>query len=1007
MLSRNRGILICQFFFPVALFLFSSFLIFITEIILVQCGVDETAFSVEVHHHISSSPNWFTSAVQVFDDPTGKDQEQWGYYMGNGTNYTREPSTCYSGMWRNTLNQNIDNNMPGKKSDCLRDSYGLCEVFPNVSPDPIESEYALDDLLYSQIESVTKMFSLEELIFESSYVPYVDNMGLIVHEGSDVFHYDMDTRTYDHIPDTITTNYTLQLPENVPLVCAEASRIDLQGESMLTIFHNVINDIKVSEHPREYPRRHCDTDTHCHIGVASYPAVLDLSSIVADVTFPLLAFTFAFVFVIHICGLIQEKENLLKHNMLLAGMKLTAYYASWIVACVCLSLIVFAFVYVFGLLSNQTCYTDNSAFAWILLCVCWSIAVTGVSLAYSAFFHKTKLAMFLAVVLLLFMAPVYQYFSILFNLPRAIYLWPFFLFFDILGYLTPMGSMSQTISTRDMFGPSVRGAAFEQKCLLLLTEGVVYALLGAYLDNVLPSAGDSRRHPLFFLACLVPSRYSGGSQNEGGEGSPAVSNGVTEEFQYLPTETTKSKTPRRVRRQQRKAAKKAKKKGMLASVSGFEYDTGGAKEGEREHQDVEAPAEAEAVPPLVCPDRYEATEDPNVTAERRSVSALIESGVTLPPLVIADLRKVFPKRGREAKENVAVHRTTLAVNRGRCFGLLGENGAGKSTTINLICGSLKPTSGTIFIQGDDVRTVSKSRLLSTLGVCPQHDRLHGELTVIEEIVFYMRLRGYSASEARPKAQSIIDSIGLSTKRDHRISSLSGGMQRRTSLGIALTGSPSVILLDEPTSGLDPLTRRELWSIIPRIKGGRSLVLTTHSMDEAEILCDRLAIVASGRLQCLGSPSSLANQFGKTYVLNFLHHNTTMGNRDTATRLQRFLSRSLSPDTRIKNTYGGSTCIVVPRRELSARLVVEVIEASASRLGIEEWSLSDYSLQDVFVDVILRAREKYSLETVMAERAEERRREQKRLRALRHRMSPRRLREKGYIAIQTQGSDEAE
>ncbi|GIQ84996.1 ABC transporter A, ABCA [Kipferlia bialata] len=922
LLMRNKGILMCQFLFPVALFLFTTFLAYIAQVILSVAGHSSHEVTGAITTHLSVTNGWVGGVELVFEGD-GDDQSQWG--VANGL------LAEYDGMFRNLIMYYLHEKSHG--NPCIKNDSGHCIHFPLMDPVPQPDAYTLDDYLYTQLETVNAEYTEQEMLIEKAYLLEMPNVAYIVHENSDMFQYDKSHKTYTHSPDTLIANYTMQIATNIPMITDFNVLMDMQGETMLLVFEGVVQDLIVSKNPAHYSTR-VNVMPQTHMYTSTYPVTVSTDMLISDLTFPLLAFTFSFVFVIHTTGIIQEKEDHLKQNMLLAGLRFSAYYTGWLIACTATSLLVFGFCYVFGWVTAQPAYTQSGLLVWMLLCASWAIAVSGVASFYASFFTQTKMATFTGIILLLFQAPIYQYTELLVGLPPITNIWPFFMFFQLLGMLTPMGPIDERVLTSDLLMPSARGVQFMGGCAVLVIQGIAYTLLGGYLDNVLPSAGDSRLHPLFFLAWLVPKTSS-----QEGDGAADGDLGYTTSSRHvLSSAGATGSVSNPIKRS----------RGNLYSL----MDSCGTGESDRI-----IPYDTALFSKLVSPEPYEDGEDINVTKERQRVSQMLRRGGQMPPLVVADLRKVFKGRGKQ-KANVAVHRTTLGVDRGTCFGLLGENGAGKSTTINLICGTLKPTSGTVFIKGGDVCALDKASLLEHLGVCPQHDRLHGELTVREEVEFYMRLRGYSHAQSVLDATKVIESVGLASKADQRIAGLSGGMQRRTSLCIALTGTPSVVLLDEPTSGLDPATRRELWAIIPRIKQTRAVVLTTHSMDEAEILCDSLSIVASGRLQCLGSPSSLSYEHGKAYVLNFLHHNASLSDRDTAEQLVRYLRRSLSPDTFIKNSYGASTCILVPRRELSAKVVVEVVETSARRLAIQEWSLSDYSLQDVFVDLILKARLKY-------------------------------------------------
>ncbi|GIQ84370.1 ABC transporter A, ABCA, partial [Kipferlia bialata] len=688
--------------------------------------------------------NGFISAiVQTFEDPANA--AQWGYIHMNETNHFYGDGTTYSGMWRNVLGYTIDTLseycVPNYWDEDQPYPVYYCERFPNVVEEPFDSEYEMDQYLYDTMEWCNNNLSMQDMVDSKAYVNIMPNAAYIVREGTDMFLYDAETASYPHKPETIVADYTIQMADLIGYINCMQTNIMIQGTQMLLIFEGIVSDLIVSGDPEAWAEKGGRSKAYPsqEIHILTYPIPMGTNTVISSLTFPLLCFVLTFVFVIHITSIIQEKENKLKENMLLAGMRFKAYYISWMISCFAISVLVYAFVYFYGLFTNQPEYTDNAGLAWVIMSVSWGIACAGVSLCYAAFFTKTKTAIFLAVIILLFQAPIYQNVFLLLGVPDCIYVWPFFLLFNMLSYLTPVGPLDSRITMDDMTGLTLRGRQFLFGCAMLVLEGLVYGLIGSYLDNVLPTAGESRLNPLFFLGYIFPEKYGAKAKNKACEGESSG------------TETT----------------------ALLVDGQRDEED-----------EDADVALERERVQTLV--------KGETGTAGGGEGETEGESG--LPPLVITQLKKVFPATGRDPA-NTAVHRTSLAVDKDTCFGLLGENGAGKSTTINLICGTLRPTSGTVYIAGGDVTRLDKARLLSQLGVCPQHDRLHLELTVHEEVVFYMRLRGLSRQEALAAVDPLIESVGLTEKRDHRIGALSGGMQRRCSLAIALTGRPSILLLD--------------------------------------------------------------------------------------------------------------------------------------------------------------------------------------------------------------------
>ncbi|MBM3804298.1 MAG: ABC transporter ATP-binding protein [Acidimicrobiia bacterium] len=211
----------------------------------------------------------------------------------------------------------------------------------------------------------------------------------------------------------------------------------------------------------------------------------------------------------------------------------------------------------------------------------------------------------------------------------------------------------------------------------------------------------------------------------------------------------------------------------------------------------------------------------------------------------------------------AVKGLELEVHAGECFGLLGPNGAGKTTTIEILEGLLEPTSGVVEILGRRWGTDDRE-LRELLGICLQETKLPEKLTVLEILQLF---RSFYATGQEPAA--IMQKVALSEKAQTWVTKLSGGQKQRLAVACALVGNPRILFLDEPTTGLDPQSRRQLWDIVREFKqNGGTVMLTTHYMDEAERLCDRVAIVDQGRVIALGTPAELIAGLGGEHVVEF-------------------------------------------------------------------------------------------------------------------------------------------
>lgn len=235
-----------------------------------------------------------------------------------------------------------------------------------------------------------------------------------------------------------------------------------------------------------------------------------------------------------------------------------------------------------------------------------------------------------------------------------------------------------------------------------------------------------------------------------------------------------------------------------------------------------------------------------------------------PVIKASDLVKTYKVKGKP--DFVAVDGLTFEVEPGESFGLLGPNGAGKSTTMKMIGAVSTRTSGELSILGLDPDQYGPE-IRSRLGVVPQQDNLDGELNVRENLYIYGRYFGLPSDVCKAKAEELLQFANLEDKVKNKVDQLSGGMKRRLTIARGLINDPRILLLDEPTTGLDPQARHVLWDRLFRLKErGTTLVLTTHYMDEAEQLCDRLIVVDKGKIMAEGTPASLIKQYSSREVL---------------------------------------------------------------------------------------------------------------------------------------------
>ena len=296
---------------------------------------------------------------------------------------------------------------------------------------------------------------------------------------------------------------------------------------------------------------------------------------------------------------------------------------------------------------------------------------------------------------------------------------------------------------------------------------------------------------------------------------------------------------------------------------------------------------------------------------------------------VAGLRKQYP--GREGPVE-AVNGLDLEVRRGECFGLLGPNGAGKTTTIEILEGLNKATSGDVEVLGRRWESQA-SEIRERIGVTLQETRFPDKCTLLELVGLF---RGFYHDGLEP--EEVLTRVSLEGKASSYVEQLSGGQQQRLAVAVALVGDPELLFLDEPTTGLDPQSRRQLWDVILDLRArGRTTVLTTHYMDEAERLCDRVAIVDQGKVIALGSPADLISRLGGEHIVEF-----AIGGGPTLDASE-FADLSTVLGSRSEGD-GYALTVGAPHRAIPALLDhLETVSRPLARLTTRQ-----VSLEDVFV-----------------------------------------------------------
>ena len=283
---------------------------------------------------------------------------------------------------------------------------------------------------------------------------------------------------------------------------------------------------------------------------------------------------------------------------------------------------------------------------------------------------------------------------------------------------------------------------------------------------------------------------------------------------------------------------------------------------------------------------------------------------------------------------VAVDSLELNIKKGELFALLGPNGAGKTTTINMLCCLLKPTSGTATVLGYDINQ-QPFRIKEIIGVSPQETAISERLNPLENLNLIGRIHGIDAREVKIRSQRLLEIMGLGERAKDQVRKFSGGMKRRLNIMMALIHNPKVLFLDEPTLGLDPQARRAIWDYIVQLKGERTILLTTHYMDEADFLADRIGIMDKGRMVALGTSTELKiSMLGKHTMIIYAWNLT-----------QKVIREMRSKYAEVEVTNG---TMIITDKKLDFREIIDLLHSSGA--VVRSAYIKEPTLDDVFLHV---------------------------------------------------------
>ncbi|KAL2244262.1 ABC transporter A family member 2 [Sesamum indicum] len=649
----------------------------------------------------------------------------------------------------------------------------------------------------------------------------------------------------------------------------------------------------------------------------AHPALEIFSAVQsAGPTFFLAIAMFSFVF--QISALITEKELKLRQAMTMMGLYDTAYWLSWFTWEGIITLLSSLFTVLFGMMFQFDFFLHNSFAIVFLLFFLFQLNMTGFAFMLSAFISKssssttvgylTFIIGFLTQLVTTFGFPYSQDFS---NTYRIV--WSFFPP-NLLA--AGLNLLSDATATPQDPGISWKGrkrcAPNDTECVITINEIYIWLVSTSCL--------------WFILAIYFDNIFPNTS-------------GVRKSMVYF-------LDPR--------------------------YWTG---KGGNKWEEGNICSCARQIPPLedIVPDDEDVQEEESIV-KQQAHEGIVDSSIAVQirglVKIYAGAMKIGCCRCKRTSPYHALKGIWLNFPKDQLFCLLGPNGAGKTTAINCLTGITPVTGGDALIYGYSIRSsTGMSNIRRMIGVCPQFDVLWDALSGQEHLYLFASIKGLPPGSIKSEVQKLLAEVKLTEAAKVRSGSYSGGMRRRLSVAIALIGEPKLVVLDEPTTGMDPITRRHVWDVIEGAKKGRAIILTTHSMEEADILSDRIGIMAKGRLRCLGTSIRLKSRFGTGFIANISFvgdANGTPNQGDTFSTDQHIAVKEFFKshlDVSPKEESKSFLTFVIPhvKEKLLKNFFAELQERE-KEFGIADIQLGLTTLEEVFLNIAKKA----ELESAAAE-----------------------------------------
>lgn len=722
-----------------------------------------------------------------------------------------------------------------------------------------------------------------------------------------------------------------------------------------------------------------------------------------------------FNFVMMLAAVVTEKEGGLRRALRTTGMLDSAFWASWFAVELCIALIFTLLLIAFGAMFQFNFFLVNNFFLVFFLFFLFQVAMVTFGFFCCVFLSKSQSAVNLGFILFIIgwifqtvVAVGYPYSpDNISSVPIMTFIFSIFPWSMLAKGSIDLGDASandndpgiswsnrgntgqnggycqdiddivqQNIFLAQQGQEAAQNNYYDFDCvwplprlyIILFFQMVLYFVLAVYLDNVLADEDGVRRKPWYFL---TPSYWSGSSgtvkkQKKGSQlvqtsrGLRSIKPPIQLPDHAMPSadadvavEESKLKSILEARQEVVTGSKKSINNGDDMGISGDMEDNGDIATADIKEADAANAVELFGLQRVFRAPRF--------------------CGIPTSAF------KCFSKKkdGGGNGDFWAIKGSWFSIEKGSLFALLGPNGAGKTTTINVLTGVLPASGGDALIYGESLSApggIDRARVL--MGVCPQFDVLWGELTGEEHIYIYGRVKGLSKADLKVQSAELLEKTRLTTAAAGRTSAYSGGMRRRLSVALSLLGDPLLVFLDEPTTGMDPISRRHVWDIIEGSKKGRAIVLTTHSMEEADILADRIGIMARGKVRALGTSMRLKQRFGSGYQLSVavgsshssnnassdnIEGEDSGGHVEAVQKVRALFKQRL--DVVPSEQSGGYIQFLIPKEsESELPGILKELDDREEELFIQDVQISLTSLEEVFLSIAKKA----ELEAAIAE-----------------------------------------